>query len=75
METLVISFGAFKPQSHPVDGDAVSSRNVGKLSQFYVAACQRKFHGIPLQCSVNYCLDVIRFKGTGRPSITPLYVK
>jgi hypothetical protein len=72
---LFISFGALKSPAHPVNGGEVSSRNVGKSSHFEAAICQRKFHGIPRQCSVNYCLEVIRLKTTGRSFIKPLYVK
>jgi len=31
------SFGAIKPPAHPDDGDVVSSRNVGKPSQFFAS--------------------------------------
>ena len=72
---LVISFGAFKPPAHSVYGGEVISRKVRKPSHFEAAICQRKFHGIPLQCSVNYCLEVIGLKATVRPFITTPYVK
>ena len=72
---LVISFGALKPPAHPVYGGEVISRKVRKPSHFEAAICQRKFHGIPLQCSVNYCLEVIGLKATGRPFITTIYLK
>jgi hypothetical protein len=75
MGTVVISFGAFKPPAHPVDGDGVSSRTSVNLKHFEAAISQRKFHGISLQCSVNYCLEMMGFKATGRRFTTPFHVK
>ena len=72
MGKLVTRFGAFKPQAHLYMGTKFSKR---RETFTFWSGCQRKFHGIPLQCSVNYCFEMIGLKATGLLFITPLYVK